>query len=178
MPWTSRERKQAERALARKEALYRTLFELSPDGILLEDTNGNILDANQALCRLVRLSARGAAGAECAVLRAAGSTRARWRRIWPHCGAAKALEHEVWNVRKSGERCLMRLNEKPLALPDGRQGILVVARDITESKRAELTKEVFLSLGAKLSAARTPVEAARAIYASADQLWKWDCRHA
>ena len=68
----------------------------------------------------------------------------------------------------------MRLSEKPLALPDGRRGILVVARDITQSERAEMTKEVFLSLGAKLSSVRTPVEAARAVYAAADQLWKWD----
>ena len=100
--------------------------------------------------------------------------RPRWKRTWPHFEPARTLEHEVWNIRKNGERCLMRLNEKPLALPDGRQGILVVARDITQSKRAEMTKEVFLSLGAKLSSVRTPVEAARAIYASADQLWKWD----
>ena len=45
------ERKQAESALARQEALYRTLFDLSPDGILLEDANGAILDANRALCQ-------------------------------------------------------------------------------------------------------------------------------
>ena len=88
--------------------------------------------------------------------------------------AGQGLEHEVWNLRKNGERCLMWLNEKPLALPDGRRGILVVARDITQSKRAEVTKETFLSLGAKLSAARSPVEAARAVFAAADQLWKWD----
>jgi PAS domain S-box-containing protein len=88
--------------------------------------------------------------------------------------AGQTLEHEVWNLRKNGDRRLMRLNEKPLALPDGGEGILVVARDITQSKRVELVKEVFLALGAKLSAARTPVEAARAVYAAGDQLWKWD----
>ncbi len=47
-------------------------------------------------------------------------------------------------------------------------------RDITERKRAEVIKEAFLSLGAKLSAVRTPAEAARAVYATADQLWQWD----
>ncbi len=131
------ERKQAESALASQEALYRTLFELSPDGILLEDDNGNILDANQALCRSF------------------GYTReellhqnVRWfvPAGWPGRGGAapgplragQTLEHEVWNIRKNGQRCLMRLNEKPLPLPDGRQGILVVARDITESKRARV----------------------------------------
>jgi PAS domain S-box-containing protein len=47
-------------------------------------------------------------------------------------------------------------------------------RDITERKRAELMKEVLLSLGTKLNAAASPVEAARAVFAGADQFWKWD----
>jgi len=167
------ERKQAESALARQEALYRTLFELSPDGILLEDGNGNILDINLALCRAFGYPRE-------ALLH----QNVRWfvppegqSEVEAHLAtlrSGQSLEHEVWNVRRSGERCLMRLTEKPLALPNGRQGILVVARDITQSKRAEMTKEVFLSLGVKLSSVRTPIEAARAIYASADQLWQWD----
>ena len=167
------ERKQAESALARQEALYRTLFELSPDGIVLEDMNGNILDANQAYCRAFGYPRE-----------ALMHQNVRWFVPLEHQGevethlatlrSGQSLEHEVWNVRKSGERCLMRLTEKPLALPNGRQGILVVARDITQSKRSELTKEVFLTLGAKLSSVRTPLEAARAIYSSADQLWQWD----
>jgi hypothetical protein len=167
------ERKQVESALARQEALYHTLFELSPDGILLEDASGNILDANRAFCqssgysreellqhnvrRLVPADGQAEVEAHLAALR-----------------AGQTLDHKTWNVRKNGERCLMRLSEKPLTLPDGLQGILVVARDITRSERTEVTKAVFLSLAAKLSSVQTPVEAARAIYASADQLWKWD----
>jgi PAS domain S-box-containing protein len=167
------QRKQAESAVARQEALYRTLFELSPDGILLEDANGNILDVNQALCQSF-----GYSRAELL------HQNVRWfvppdgqGEVEAHLAtlqAGQTLEHEVWNLRKNGERCLMRLNEKPLALPDGRQGILVVTRDITQSKRAELTKETFLFLGAQLSSVKTPVEAARAVYAAADQLWQWD----
>jgi len=45
------ERRQAEVALARKEELYRTLFELSPDGIVVGDASGTILDANLAICQ-------------------------------------------------------------------------------------------------------------------------------
>jgi PAS domain S-box-containing protein len=167
------ERKQVEAALARQEALYRTLFELSPDGIVLEDMNGNILDANQAFCRAFGYPRE-----------ALMHQNVRWfvppehqAEVQMHLATLRSgqpLEHEVWNVRKSGERCLMRLNEKPLALPNGRQGILVVARDITQSKRAELTREALLSLGAKLSAATSPVEAARSVYDAADHLWAWD----
>ena len=167
------ERKQVEAALAKQEALYRTLFELSPDGILLEDANGTILDVNQALCR-----AFGYSRSELL------HQNIRWfvpperqGDVQTHLASLRVgerLEHEQWNLRRNGERCLMRLSEKPLALPDGRQGILVVARDITQSKRAETTNEAFLALGAKLSSVRTPVEATRAIYATADLLWKWD----
>jgi PAS domain S-box-containing protein len=167
------ERTQAERALARNEELYRTLFELSPDGILLEDTDGEILDVNHALCRSFGYSRESLLGqnVRCFV------PPENQHQLELHLAALKAgraLQHEVWNVRNNGERCLMWLNEKPLALPDGRQGILVVARDVTGTKRAELAKEVFLSLGSRLSAASSPVEAARAIYAGADLLWKWD----
>jgi PAS domain S-box-containing protein len=146
------ERKEAEHALAKKEELYRTLFELCPDGILLEDTDGNILDANRALCvstgysreeflrqnvrRLVPPEDHGEMEAHLAALR-----------------AGQKLEHEVWNVRKNGERCLMRLNEQPLALPDGRRGILVVARDITERKRARQQLADALDLNQKMLAA-------------------------
>ncbi len=167
------ERKRAEVALGQKEALYRTLFELSPDGILLEDTNGNILDANQALCQSF-----GYARDEMLQRNVRSFVPpANTAEVEAHLAALLAghtLEHEVLNFRKNGERCLMRLKEKPLALPDGRQGILVVARDITQSKRTESAKEAFLSLGTMLSAATTPVEAARAIFATADLLWKWD----
>ncbi len=159
-------------ALRESEGLYRTLFELSPDGILLEDSNGNILDANQALCRSFGYTRQELLGqnVRCFVPPDShGTVQAHLATLQ----AGQGLEHEVWNVRKDGERCLMRLNETPLALPDGRRGILVVARDITQSQRAEMTKQVFLSLGEKLSAVRSPVEAARAVFAAADQLWKW-----
>ncbi|HOX57635.1 MAG TPA: PAS domain S-box protein [Candidatus Paceibacterota bacterium] len=52
--------------------------------------------------------------------------------------------------------------------------VAVIAFDITERKRTELMKEALLSLGGKLSAARSSVEVARAVYAAADQLWQWD----
>ena len=167
------ERRLAEQALARNEALYRTLFELSPDGVLLEDMEGCILDVNQAICRALGYQREELVGASVRKLVPPES----WREVDQHLATLRAgqtLQHEVWNVRSNGERVLVRLNERPLALPDGRQGILAVARDITQTQRAEMVKEVFLSLGSKLSAASSPVEAARAIYAGADLLWNWD----
>src|ERR1039458_4233138 len=99
------QRKEVESALARQEAFYRTLFELSPDGILLEDVNGNILDVNQAICHsfgysreeLMRQNVRCFAPPDCQ-----GEVEAHLAAL----RAGQTLEHEVWNVRKNGDRCL------------------------------------------------------------------------
>ena len=130
------QRKQAEEALRRSEERYRTLFELSPDGILLEDTNGDVLDANRAICEMLgysrdefqRLNVRRFAPPE------------NHSQVEVHLALLRAgqrLTHEVWNLRKDGERRLMWLHEQSIPLPDGRQAILVVTRDITESKKTE-----------------------------------------
>ncbi len=47
--------------------------------------------------------------------------------------------------------------------------------DSTGRKRAEATREALLALEARLGEAATPLEAARTIFATADQLWDWDC---
>ncbi|HXJ56112.1 MAG TPA: PAS domain S-box protein [Verrucomicrobiae bacterium] len=46
--------------------------------------------------------------------------------------------------------------------------------DITERRRAETVREALLNLENRLSAVTTPAEAARSIFAVADQLWSWD----
>ena len=130
------ERKAAEAALAEKEKLYRTLFELCPDGILLEDSQGTILDANQALCRLSGYAHDELMGQNVRSL-APPEGQARVAEHLEKLRRGQTLEHEVWNARKDGRRCLLRLNEKLIALPDGGQGILVVARDITGQKQME-----------------------------------------
>ena len=90
--------------------------------------------------------------------------------------SGQALEHEAWNIR-----------EKWRAMPDAgsarnrwrcpteRQGILVVARDITQSEAGRVEQGGLpFPRGEARQACAHPVEAARAIYASADQLWQWD----
>jgi len=167
------ERKRAEDALARKEELYRTLFELSPDGILVEGSNGTILDANQAICQAFGYSRKELLGRNARCF----APPDRQEEVQAHLAALRAgqtLLHEVWNVRKNGGRCLVSLHAKPLLLPDGRPGILAVARDITETKRAELMTNAFLFLATELNEVDSPLAAGRAIVAAADRLWQWD----
>ncbi len=54
-------------------------------------------------------------------------------------------------------------------------GGMVVAQDVTPQKRAERTRGAFSELGRRLSAARTPEEAARIIVQAAQDLIGWEC---
>ena len=130
------ERKRAEETLTTKEQLYRTLFNMAPCGILLEDTDGNILDANDALCR-----ASGYAHAELVGrnvrLFVPPQESAGLEQDLAALRSGQTLAHEAVNVRKDGSLRIVSLRETPLTLPEGRQSILVAAEDVTESRRAE-----------------------------------------
>jgi PAS domain S-box-containing protein len=147
-------RKHSEEALARKQALYRTLFELCPDGIILEDPQGNILDANQAVCELSEYSRSELLqkNVRCFVpAEAQSDVELHLARL----NDGETLDHEVWNVGKHGARHLLRLRERPMALPDGQRGFLVVATDITQRKRAEQQLADALELNRALIAGST-----------------------
>jgi PAS domain S-box-containing protein len=57
---------------------------------------------------------------------------------------------------------------------DGRPAVMVLSTDITERKRAEQRAASFSHLGRRLSAARTPEQAAQIIADTADTLLGWD----
>lgn len=173
----SRARSRSERPglgrLQNPEALYQSIFELSPEGAVLTDATGKILDVNQAICQTLGYGRAELLGQSVRRFVPAEDLR----HVVKHLTALRAgrhLEHEVWNQRKDGQRCLMQIHEKPLRLPNGRLGILITSREVTRTRQAERLQEVFLSLAANLSGTRAPREAARAIFAAADQLWRWD----
>ena len=133
------ERIRAEESVSRNGELYRTLFDLCPDGIVLEDDQGNILDANRAFC-----AQTGYTHAELCKLKAhdltpidhADKVAANVNSLL----AGKVLDHQVLNRRKDGTFRLTELHEKRISLPDGKTGILVVAKDITE--RQEMAEQM------------------------------------
>jgi PAS domain S-box-containing protein len=49
----------------------------------------------------------------------------------------ETLSHEVYNLRRDGADCYMRLQEKKILLPDGTEGILVTCSDVTDQRLAE-----------------------------------------
>jgi PAS domain S-box-containing protein len=126
----------AEEALAEREKRYRSLFDLSPAGILLEDTEGNILEVNAATCRIFGYAREEMLGRNVHILvpeELHSVVDGHIRDLL----AGKTLLHVVDNIAKDGQLRRVELHEMTVPLPDGRRGILVVMNDITERRQLE-----------------------------------------
>jgi PAS domain S-box-containing protein len=129
------ERKQIEAALRENEQRYRTLFSKATDGILLLDTEGNIVDANDSFGRM-----HGYAIDELLQLNLprldTPETRAlapeRIRRIL----AGETIGFEVEHFHKDGHIVPLDVATSAIDI-DGKLHVLAFHRDITERRRAE-----------------------------------------
>ena len=136
------ERKRIKEELAKTEIYYRTLFDLSTAGILLQDENGNILEANDAICKTFGYSRDELVGKNVRVMIPPEHHAAVDRNI-AEILSGKTLDHEVVNCTKDGTLRYYRLREKAITLPNAGRHIIVSAEDITEQKLAMENKETF-----------------------------------
>ena len=130
------ERKQIEQTLFENESFYRTLFELSPSGVLLEDLEGNILDINPAMANALGYPGEDLIGVNVKSF----SHPDRKKEVDEHIKQllkGEQLEHSVKNLTKDENICYMHLTERIVKMPGGREGILVVAKDVTDLKNTE-----------------------------------------
>ncbi len=130
------ERKRIENILIEKEQLYRSVFDLSPSGILLTDMDGNIADCNEAVCKSTGYSKAELLGHNVRIL----VPPEYLNEVSEHITILsnnEMLFHEVKNMRKDGAIRNMELNETTILLPDGRKGILSITNDVTERRLAE-----------------------------------------
>jgi len=129
-------RKLAEKELFEKEQRYRTLFELSPNAIVLTDLDAKIIDVNESFCKSLLYSIDELLGQNICLI----VPKEHHPDVTDHIKTIQSgiiFEHVVQDVRKDGTRCEMELRETLISLPDGRQGILTVSNDLTERKLAE-----------------------------------------
>lgn len=125
-----------QNSVADKDKLYKSLFELSPVGIILEDSEGNILNVNDAVSlssgyskqEMIGMNVKKLAPEEHGNLVESNITKLL---------QGEVLFHEVENIRKDGSVNYMELREKKIILPDGKTGILVFANDVTTRRLAE-----------------------------------------
>ena len=135
------DRKHIEKILRKNEEKYRTLFELSPNGILLEDKNGNIIDANQAFSESLGYERAEIIGKNVNIFTHPNVVDDVEKNI-KDLLSGKILNHEEKNIKKDGTFCYLNLTEKKITLPDGEDGIVCITEDITEQKKiGEALKE-------------------------------------
>lgn len=131
------DQKRAEKEITENEFRYRTLFELAPSGIMLQDSKGVILDINPSLCKSLNLSRDEIIGKSVFNIVEPNQTKiakANLKRIL----RGEILNHIVENKRKDGSKLLLNLSEVSVPLPDGTAGNLVLANDITDRIEKEI----------------------------------------
>jgi len=128
-----------------KEESYRQLFNLSPSGIILENRQGIIVDANLSFCRTMGYRREELIGKHVHIL-AHPEVRGQVDTNIAQLLAGRVLKHNVKSLRKDGSICLMELSEAKMTLPNGEEGILCIAEDFTDRMKAQeeqLQKEKF-----------------------------------
>ena len=131
------ELKKAEEALRNSERHYRTLFDLSPAGIVIEDENGMIIDINEAISKNTGYKKDEIIGKSISLFAPPGSNPIIKEDI-SRILSGETLKHEVVNVGKDGLIKNVELHETMIILPNGKPGILSLANDITDRKQVEI----------------------------------------
>lgn len=128
--------KEFNQALKKRERQYETLFNLSPNGILIEDREGLILDVNPAYCELIGYSKDELIGFNVRYL-AHEDARKQVEKNIQRVLSGEQLNHTEKTIKKDGSIVYVHLNERKFELPNGSTGIICIAEDITERIRAE-----------------------------------------
>jgi len=129
------ERRQIETTLRENERRYRTLFSKATDGILLLDTQENLVDVNDSFARMhgyaidemLKMNLRDLDTPETQAL-----APERFRRVL----AGETLGFEVEQRHKDGHIVPLDVAASAIEI-DGKQYVLAFHRDITERRRAE-----------------------------------------
>jgi PAS domain S-box-containing protein len=115
--------------------LYRTMFEQSPDGVLLIDTNGKIIDFNEAAHVQLGYTRDEFAGLSLSDIDPFETPEEIRASIEEVLSKGKA-EFEVRHKTKNGEIRDVNVITKVISVRDGRL-FLTIWRDISESKKTE-----------------------------------------
>ena len=109
----------------------------SPEGMMVTDAGGRILQVNQAFCSITGYRREEVVGQRPSLLSSGRHDAAFYRAMWDSIGACGSWEGEIWNRRKSGEIYPERLNIAAVVDRDGSVSHYVASlTDITVSKAA------------------------------------------
>ena len=117
-------------ALQQSKERYRTLFKLSPSGIILEDSEGKIIDINPISCKNFGYTRDQLIGKYINEFTVESSKKVHENIKQILNG--KRLTHVVKNTFKDGSVIYLELIENKIPLPDGQFGIFSVSNNITD----------------------------------------------
>jgi len=129
-------RKIVENAVKESEHKYRTLFDFSPSGILIEDPKGNIRDVNPAFCKMVGYSRRELIRMNVKSLCHPESIKFVEENLKKILGGEQ-LKHITKSKRKDGSQIYTELSETKIELTNGDPAIICISDDITDRIKAE-----------------------------------------
>ena len=131
----------AKKELEEKELRYRTLFNLAPNGIMIEDKNGNIIDANPALCANFGYEEGELIGKNVSVF-THPENKGKIDSNIDQILTGGTLRHTLKSIKKDGSEIHIRLSETKIQLPNLEDGLLCISEDITDTiKMQEVLKE-------------------------------------
>jgi len=136
-------------AREKSEALFRTLFELSPDAVLLidpHDPNDSwpIIDGNAAACLMNGYSRSELIGQSIDILNMNPGTQAERIAYIKKLREADVFRHEFYHRRKNGDVFPVEVSST-LIMVGERELVMGIDRDISERKRAEAELEQSIS---------------------------------
>lgn len=132
------QQKKAEKELSAMQERYQTLYNSSPVGILLEDLDGIILDVNDTICSDYGYSRDELLGKYISIFVDDLYKHLIVKNI-SKIKKYKTLSSRVAGITKDKTKKTFELIESLIELPDGRQGILCISKNITEQVRIEKT---------------------------------------
>ncbi|WP_435099139.1 PAS domain S-box protein [Halorubrum sp. N11] len=129
------DRKEREQRLQRQQSRLRALFDNSPDGIIVHDAEGSILDANDTQLEVLGLEREDLESMNVVDFEV-GPERGDLESVWSEMTDYEVLKVEGEHRRQNGETFPVEVWVNKVAV-DGSDQYIAVSRDITEQKRLE-----------------------------------------
>jgi PAS domain S-box-containing protein len=128
-------RKERERKLKRQRTRLRALFDESPDGIIIHDTDGNVLDANETELEMLGFDRETLLSMNVADFEV-GVSQSELKEKWADMSVGDVWKVEGEHRRKNGETFLVEVWVNKVEVEE-KERYIAVDRDITDRKARE-----------------------------------------
>jgi two-component system, cell cycle sensor histidine kinase and response regulator CckA len=168
------ERKRTEQELQIQKKQLEELFQTAPEGIVILDPSGAVLQANDEFLTMFGFEMEDVLGKTIDGFIVPPTKREEAAALNLSMRKGYAAIEETSRCRKDGTMIDVSILAKPLTITHGQVGRFVIYRDITAHRRAEQVREVQFSTTQILSIASSPNDAAARLLPSLAEELGWD----